>query len=387
LVGSIDRKPEEQDRTRLLAASRAMYASTGPASGALLYLRASTLVAHPFDVRRLVFTGDAVPIVEGVGNFGALGFFSTGGNAIAYRTGNRVSGGRESQLTWLDRGGKPIREISQPNAFDGIRLSPDGTRAAVVLVGPAQAGLGNVDVWIVDLTRGVPQRLTTHSGADRITLWSPTGDRVIFSSNRTGVMDLYVSSSTADTAIPLFASSEPKTPTSWSSDARFVLFNTTGVKTRVDIWVLPLEGDRKPIALVQTGFAEFGAQFSPDMKWIAYTSDASGRSEIYVRSFNAASPASSPDDAVVVSRDGGTTARWVRNGRELVFQTADGGLAAVDIHVEGGKVRPGTPVELFTLSPGAFWDVTADGKQFLVTMPTVEAGLAPINVLLNWSLK
>jgi Tol biopolymer transport system component len=294
---------------------------------------------------------------------------------------------RESQLTWLDRSGKPSSVVGRPGSYDGISLSFDGTRAALIQVGPSDTGLGNVDIWSLDLARGTSQRLTSGDSSDRSPTWSPKGDEIVFMSFRSGSSDLYVTPSTgAGAQAAVFTSKATKAPTSWSSDGRFVLFHSSDPQTPADIWLLPLTGERKPIAIVQTPFAESDARFSPDMKWIAYTSNASGRAEIYLRPFNAASPGS-PSAAIIVSTDGGGLVRWRRDSRELFFQTPDGKVAAVGLEIAGGQVKPGVPVALFTLPRLAYWDVTGDGQRFLVTMPPAESGLAPINVLLNGSLR
>ncbi len=387
-VGSIDKKPEEQEQMRLLASSHAMFLPSDRGPGALVYLRQAALVAHPFDPERLAFTAEPVPVADGVGNFGSLGFFSAGAGVLAYRSGARVSGGRESQLTWVDRKGKPIGVVGGPSAYDGVWLSPDGTRAAVIQVGPADSGLGNIDIWIVDVVRGVSQRLTSDAAVDRFPVWSRSGDRIVFNSRRSGTADLYVTSSTdAGAEELLFKSGLANLATSWSRDGRFVLFQAIDPRTASDIWLLPLEGERKPVPMVQTPFNELGAEFSPDMKWFAYTSNVSGRPEIYVRPFNAAAIGSEPGGATLVSTDGGRLARWRREGRELIFQSLDGVIMAVDFASDAGHVRPGPPQPLFTLPQDGYWDVTADGERFLVTMPTVEGGLTPITVLLNWSAR
>jgi Tol biopolymer transport system component len=385
-IGSIDRTPQEQQATRLLASSHATFATTGAGEGVLLYLRQATLVAHPFDPGRLALSGEPVPIVEGVGNFGALGFFSGGAGAVAYRSGARVSGGRESHLTWLDRAGKPTSVVGGPTAYDGIQLSPDGRRAAVVQVGLADTGLGNVDLWLVDLARGVSQRITSGPDADRGATWSPTGDRIIFYSTRSGVSDLY-RMTVGGGAVGRLPVEGPgvKVPTSWSRDGRFLLYYAIDPTSRADIWLLPLVG-AGPIPLVKTEFPEMEAAFSPDMSWIAYASAFSSRVEIYVRPFNASAPAADVG-AIQVSSEGGRRPQWRQDGKELIFEGADGSVMAVDLALEAGQLRPGTPKPLFRLPPLAYWDVTADGQQFLVTMPTVEGGTAPIKVLLNWSPK
>ncbi len=381
-IGSIDRKPEEQDETRLLAAAHVVYAVTRGGAGHLLYLRQGTLVAHPFDAPRLALVGEPVPVAEGVGNTGPLGFFSAGAGVIAYRTGARTAVGAVSQLTWVDREGKPSGVVASPNTFDEISLSPDGAKAAVVLGGLVDVGLGNFDIWVVDLARGVSQRLTTHAAVDRAPVWSTAGDRLAFFSVRAAVADLYTTSSNGTGESLLLKSDQGKIPTSWSRDGRFLLYSARDPKTASDIWLLPLGGDRKPVPLVQTEFAESEARFSPDMRWIAYTSFRSWRAEIPVQPFNALSPGSSPGEATVVSKDGGRQARWRQDGRELIFQAADGSMVAVGLTIDK-QLHAGAPTKLF-VPAGLYWDVTADGQRFLVTMPPADAGLAPITVMMNW---
>ena len=145
---------------------------------------------------------------------------------------------------------------------------------------------GNTDVWLLDTKRGVLSRFTTDAADDVVPVWSPDGRRVVFSSNRTGVHDLYVKPVTGGgTETLLLSSAEPKLATDWSADGRFLLFNKRDPKRGLDIWVLPLDGKGKPFPLVQTAFDEQSAQFSPDGHWIAYQSNESGRAEIYVQPF------------------------------------------------------------------------------------------------------
>ena len=383
-VGSIDLKPEDQDRTRLLPASHATYVSRANGPGALLYLRQSALVAHTFDASRLTLIGEPVPIVEGVANFGALGFFAAAGPVLAYRAGDRAAGVRGSVLTWLDRKGQPAGVVGKSASYDGVWLSRDGKRAAVIEVAPAESGLGNIDIWTVDLTRGIPLRITSHPGVDRRPVWSPTGDRLIFYSMRTSGADLYVvPSGGSGTEVLQVTTDQVKIPSSWSRDGRYLLFTSTDPVTRSDIWLLPLEGDRKPVALLQSTFAEGEAQFSEDMKWIAYTSNVSGRSEIYIRPFNAAAPAA-PSDATRISNDGARFARWRRDGRELYFESLEGVVMAVDLTPAASALAPSPPKPLFTLPQAAYWDVAPDGERFLVTMPSTEGQLMPITVMMNW---
>jgi Tol biopolymer transport system component len=188
---------------------------------------------------------------------------------------------------------------------------------------------------------------------------------------------------------------EIKHPTSWSRDGRFLLYNTTTVpKTGADLWVLPLEGDRKPVLLLGTEFDENYGSFSPDMRWIAYASNESGRAEIYIRPFIAgstgASGSSGPslgDGKWQVSKDGfaGAVPRWRADGKELVFRSPTG-IMAVDVNTNGGAFQAGIPKQLFTLPQiTTDWDMTADAQKFLVPVPP-HSGPAqtPITVVLNW---
>jgi Tol biopolymer transport system component len=380
-LGSIDRTPDAQEPTRLLSAARAIHTSQNRGAGALLYLRQSTLVAHEFDITSLALVGEPEAIAEGVGNFGSLGFFSAGGGVIAYRSGTRVSGGRESQLTWYDRNGTVTGVVGATNAYDEVSLSSDGTRAAVVLASLADAGLGNIDIWVIDLGRGVPQRLTSNPASERGAVWSTDGARIIFSSGRPGSSDLYAAASSgAGTEELLVKSARQKRPTSWSRDRRFVLFQAPEPETGQDIWLLKLDGDRTPLPVVQTSFNETEAVFSPDARWIAYTSNTPGHSEIYVRPFDPAAPATG--GAAQVSRDGGRRPHWRSDGKELIYQGADGAILSVEIAPEGA-LRPGLPKRLFGLPVGIEWDMTADAQRFLVAMPSAAAGLTPITVMIN----
>jgi serine/threonine protein kinase/Tol biopolymer transport system component len=375
-IGSIDRKPAEQDLTRLLPATQATFVRASNGADYLLYLQKGTLVAHPFDAVRLRVFGERVPVVEGVGSAGAAGLFTAGGGTIAYRSGAQTTGTRETQLTWLDRKGAPTGVAGRPSGFDSvIRLSPSADWVAVMLVETPAAGL-NVDIWVVELARGVPQRLTSDIGPERWPLWSPDGERLIYASTK----GLFVMPSRSGTPTPLLDGAG-RLPTSWSQDGKYVLFTRTEPGAQPDIWLLPMAGERKPVPLIHTQYSESQGQFSPDGRWIAYVSNATGRPEVYIAPF---SPQDlSVDNGKQYSIEGGETPRWGRNGKEVIFETPGDVIVAVDLTADP-KAQPGTPGTLFPLSPGAAWDVTSDGQRFLVTMPSADAGLMPINVLLHW---
>lgn len=195
----------------------------------------------------------------------------------------------------------------------------------------------------------------------------------------------------------LLKTSEHKFPTSCSHDGRFLLYTAMDPSTKADLWVLPLEGDRKPIPFLRTEFGEMDGRFSPDMRWIAYVSDESGRNEIYVRGFSQASRRASSEAGGkwLISKDGGTGPRWRQDGKELYYRAPDGNVMAVEVAADT-EFQAATPKVLFHASPDfsevtsilpglSTWDVTPDGKRFLIATTPVENSLSPFTVVLNWT--
>jgi WD40 repeat protein len=275
-VGSLDARPEEQSSKRLLASeSGAVYAPSPDSKvGYLLFIREGTLMAQPFDAGRLEVEGDAVPVAEQVGAFNsAVGaFFSVSPTgALAYRTGVAAVGGN-LRLTWFDRQGKVLSTEGDLGQHNSPALSPDGTQVAFTR--RENGGAGNPDVWLLDVARGTSTRFTFHPAADVAPVWSPDGSHIVFASERDGPLNLYQKvSSGAGNEETLFQSADPKTPTDWSPNGRFLLFTNTDPKTGPDIWVLPMMGARKPEPYLKTEFSESDARFSPDGRFVAYQSN------------------------------------------------------------------------------------------------------------------
>ena len=384
-VGSLNTKPEEQDSRRLLATtSGPVYApSSDSDSGHVLFLRQGTLMAQPFDARRLELSGEAVPVAEQVGSVLDYGFFSASGNGVlVYRSG----AGLDYQLTWFDRQGRVLAKVAKPGRYNSLAISPDGRRVAVSRTNPENTP--NWDVWLLDVGRNTSTRLTYEQVRATFPVWSADGNSVIFDSIRGGEVNLYLKlASGAGDEQPLLKSDAGyKYATSSSRDGRFMLYTVEKPETKTDLWVLPMQGDRKPSPLLRTEYNERSGQFSPDGHWIAYISDESGSDEIYVREFSSGSAQGFGDAAGkwLISKGGGTDPRWRADGRELFYVASDGKLISVDIRdkpvFEAGASRP-----LFQLPPGFIGaDVTSDGGRFLVGVPVAQTASVPFTVVLNW---
>jgi Tol biopolymer transport system component/tRNA A-37 threonylcarbamoyl transferase component Bud32 len=380
-AGSLDAKPSEQPVQRLLEES---FAATY-VNGYLLFMRQNTLMAQPFDSDRLQLGGEPVPLAEHVATTGAIGVFSVSSNgALAYRTGTQSGG---FQLTWFDRQGKIVNAIGPPGNDQGIAVSPDGTHAVVRDAANDSAGA----LWTLDLAHGARSRFTFRQTPGSPAIWSPDGSRIAFAGgNLLDTLYEKASSGAGDEKELFKEPGKIHFPNSWSRDGRFLLYFTPNPKTGRDIWVLPLQGDRKPVLLLGTEFSEYNARFSPDMQWIAYTSTESGRPEVYVRPFTASGPSGEPvlgEGKWQVSKDGGDFPKWRADGREILFEAPPNGTRkmAVDVKANGAAFEAGVPRQLFETASGNGWDVTPDGKNFLVAAPQAQqSNQAPITVVLNW---
>jgi Tol biopolymer transport system component len=393
-IGSLDVKPEEQSTKRLMPTSygTVYVPPSGSGAGYLLFLREGTLMAQRFDERRLELVGEAVSVAEGVGSFRDTGNFAASVNGVLVYT----TGAGAYRVALVNRRGEVLVTVGEPGDYANFAFSPDGSRAAVTRQENIASTFGS-DIWLLDLTRGINTRFTFGRGNNRSPVWSPDGRRIIFSSNRDGIYNLYQKSAGgADDEVLLLRSDEDKHPTSWSSDGRYLLYTSVDPKTKYDLWVLPLEGDRKPVPLLKTEFSESDGSFSPDMHWVAYKSDESGKGEIYVRSFSQASVQKSETSGKwQISVGGGSGPRWRGDGRELYYRAPNGKVMAVAI-TPGTAFQFETPKPLFqasldegtVLKTGYFfsnWDVAPDGNRFLLSTPAKESFLAPLRVILNWT--
>ncbi|MGA9885157.1 MAG: protein kinase [Candidatus Acidiferrales bacterium] len=391
-IGSIDLQPRKQDSKRLLAAgSDAVYVpSSDPYMGQLLFLTSDgTLMAQPFDARRLKLAGNPVPVARQVGNVSTVyGLFSASANGVlAYRTD---TGGSE-QLAWYDRQGKILSAVGEPVLYQDPALSPDGSKAVADRFDPQDRSFA---LWMFDFSRRTSTRFTFGSSNVGEPIWSSDGKRIIFAANASGIYDLYQKAANGATGEELLLkSSENKFPSDVSRDGRFLLYYTGDPKAKNALWVLPLQGGRKSFLFLRTEFNEIDGHFSPDGRWVAYVSDESGSGayEVYVRPF---SPDSSAADVSgggakwQVSYGGGGEPRWSADGKELYYLTPEGKLMEVDV-TTSPTFQAGTPKLIFQApnQPDYFsGDYTVDGKRFLFIAPARQGSQyqAPFDVVLNW---
>ncbi len=364
------------------------------ASGHILFVRQSMVMAQPFNQSSLALTGEAFPIAEQVGYEVGYnrGYFAVSDNGVfVYRTGASTFG---LQFLWFDRTGKQLKTVGEPALGGGGQLSRDEKKFAVSLFDPQSR---NRDVWIYDLSRGFRTRFTFDPGIEEYPIWSPDGNRIMYSSDKKGHLDIYQKAVSGEgSAELLIESALDKYPTDCSSDGRFLLYYSAGdPKTKSDLWVLPLVGERKPIPFLQTEFEEQDAQFSPDGKWIAYTSNESGRYDVYVRPF--AGQGASPADAgrsgkwqISTSGISSSTlvlaARWRGDGKELYYLSDDQKLMVAEVKAVGSSFEVGTVKPMFdTQSKGVLYvgAVSADGQRFLLASAAGQSS-TPLTLVLNW---
>jgi Tol biopolymer transport system component len=354
--------------------------------GYLIYMREASLVARPFDATKLEFTGDGVPIVENVMNLGGgagAGVFSVATNGtLVYQPGGLRA---NDHLIWQDREGRQVEKLNQEAIYAHVSLSPDG-RLAVVYVSDQISG--NNDLWLYDLKRDLSTRFTFGEGTENAPVWSPDSSTIYYAAGRNGkYLDLYrksVSGSGEEELV--FASEENKYPTQVTPDGKFLLFTSrfgfgrqSGTQSQ---WALPLTGERKPWPLLQGQFAFWGAVVSPDGKWMAYVSNASGRQDVFVTSFP------NPGRKWQVSKNGGYVAFWRRDGREILYQAPDGRMVAVEVGVRAGSLELGAEKPLLLLptyqEPFVLYSPTADHKRFLSVSGVSAQPKDPLRLVFNW---
>ena len=371
------------------SASKKLFDSDGGAvytSGHVLFLRQEKILAQAFDADRLELSGSPFEVADsalGRSAGFALTFSAAANGAVAFRAGNARTG---RQFAWFDRSGNLSGNLDELLRDVPMSLSPSPDGSQVVFF---QRGETASDVWMLDTRRGVRSRFTDNPAEDIFPVWSRDGSHIFFSSIRNGRLSIYRKPTvgTGGEAVVLTPDSSETFALDTSPDGRWLLFQQANQKTGFDIMALSLRGDAKPEPLVQTDAEEYGGVFSPDGKWLAYISNSSGPSEVYVQAFPGPGPRQQ------VSPKGGAQIRWRADGRELFYIALDGTLMAVPIRVasDGTSIDPGTPTPLFKTRVGilvnltaAAYVVSADGQRFLMNTVVQDPAGTPLRVIVNW---
>ena len=383
----------KENQMLLQGSGRALYSS-----GFLFYCRGATLLAQPFDTVKGRLSGTAHPIAENVrwGTFEPF-FDVSPGNIVVFQPAR--NGTTKTQLALFDRSGKRLSLIGTPEHTYDLALAPDGRKLA------SSAGVPNSEIWVDDLSRGVRMRLTFDPDTDKgIPVWSPDGTQMLYGTlrgSKAGVGIFQKASNGTGGDELLLPSDRPDREawaTDWSSDGRFVLFsrgNMANNYVEADIWVLPMTGERKPKLFLHTAGSAFDAHFSPDGRWVSYTSTESGRAEIYVVPFEAGKflVGAGGIDALggkwQVSSNGGYGARWRRDGKELFYArgNSDNFVMAVEVDGKGSSFEIGRSQPLFVgpiIPIGLTYEVSPDGKRFVMSCVPEEENL-PLTLISNWT--
>jgi Tol biopolymer transport system component len=344
------------------------------ALGHLLYVRDRVLYAQAFDLAGSRLSGDPVAIAEPA----ARVFSASTNGALAYFPLDTSERPNAAELTWMDRQGRLIERIDQAAGAAAPNLSPDGRRLAIVL---------RSDIWILEVARGVLSK-ATRGGANAPT-WSADGARLFFHKSayrdqKDAIFSMRPGSSDAETLVvePASGQGDHAHPVDASAGGQYLAYEGGDGS---DVWVKRLAGDGGAMPLIQGPSAETQPMLSPDSRWISFTSNSSGRHEVYVQRF--------PDgtDRMQVSPTGGGSARWRRDGSELFYLGLDGTLMAVPITRTARSIEFRAPVSLFkffssqrgspTQKPQ--YDVSADGQRFIISAVT-RRNDPSIQIVLNW---
>jgi serine/threonine-protein kinase len=366
---------ETGERRTLLAGS----AGRVLPSGHLVFLRGGILWAAAFDLDRLTVTGNPVPVVEGVRvePGGAVQFAIAEDGTLAYLPGGAATASR--RLFWVDRQGREEAIDAPPRRYLYPRLSPTGDRVALDVRDQ------EADVWIWHLTRRTLTRLTFDPAVDGAPTWTSDGKQVIFTSGREkGVAASFRQAADGTgTAERLGTEATPTDSPVLSPDGERLVLRAVSPETGEDIVVMSLDGEGRIGPLLNTKYTERNAELSPNGRWIAYQSNESGTYEVYVRPFPSIN-----DGRWQISTGGGTRPAWNRNGLELLYVTLNGTLMSVPVET-GSTFSSGIASRLVDFSQtaldlGRFYDMSPDGKRFLIAKDDAQQGGAQILVILNW---
>jgi Tol biopolymer transport system component len=347
-----------------------------------MFARGQTLMAQPFDAAKRRLGGEPFPVAERVswqGDRYVSASSSTDGT-LAYGQGGVPT---IQQITWFNRDGTTSGLLGDPTSYAALSLSPDEKHVVVA----RGTGSASIDLWLFNVASGNATRLTSDPGLEASPVWSPAGDRIVYQSEQGGKSSLRVIQIDGTNDQPVLESGANDIPTSWSGDSKQIVFSRRGPNGRSDIWAVPMFGDRKPFAVVQTGFDETSGVLSPDGRWIAFTSDERGEQGVFVQAFPG------PGIRHPISEGGGHHPIWRADGRELFYLSDSGNpganLMAVSVNLAKG-VEVGKPRPLFRAGAPRFFDgqiyaVTKNGERFLVNARPERPVTEPLTIVINWT--
>jgi Tol biopolymer transport system component len=383
-LGSTD--PPEYHRL-FTSQTNAVYSAAAPdapKTGYLLYIYERDLKVQPFNVSRLDITGEAFTLGNEIGAVRSMALapisVSTTGVLVYQGVGQPTR-----QMLWIDRAGKQIASAGEPGTWGPPRISPDGSHAIAAKTGPD----GTIaHLWLLDVN-GTVQQITDGPLHEGSPIWSPDGSRIAYFGKQGDAYDIFTRAAQVG-AKPelLLKSADQKFPSDWSHDGRYIVYTMTGLGTHLDLWGLSV-GDRRSAPILNTVYSEGFATISPDGKWLAYQSDATGRNEVYVQAFEGLNGGTRR--RWIVSKGGGLP-RWRSDSGELFYMTNDGRIMSAPIRLDAdGGIAAGQAQMLFQTRPVPkswnLYDVTPDGQRFLVNVPLEWTSAVPITVVTNWTEK
>ena len=369
----------ETKRLILRGTQEVQYASPGY----LLFAREGNLLAQRFDVDSLETIGEPIAVGKQVAVFYGGGSFSASTNGVlAYRRPYTT----DYRLAWFDRQGNHLSTLPVPAGAQSPEISPGGSQFAFERWAPET---GTRDIWLFELSRGVASRFTFDPSDDSDPTWSPEGSHIAFSSRRGGYQSLYQKDAEGSVEVEMIHQAEGEEwPMGWSPDGQHILYSRWSAAESNALWLLPLSGSREASPMFDSNFEESQGRFSPDGTWVSYTSNESGRNEVFLQPFP-------PTGASVqVSTEGGTSARWRGDGNELFYLAADEKLMVVQLNWSDGNLRPSTPQALFTVPTSGIpigvglrflYDVSNDGERFLIQTVMRKSSPADMVVVLDWT--
>lgn len=351
-------------------------------SGYLVFVRDGVMFAQAFDTRSFKLSGEPIRVADGVGYFHGI----TGYNAVtASADGTLAFGpsiGTTTSLQWHTRSGALAGHLGRPGVYSSPRLSFDGKTVAVSVASPTT---GDRDIWALDVARDAESRVTSDAETDWFPVWSPDGQRIFFASTRLGASTIFQKVGVGpDELFDKAAIEIVNYPDDVSPDGRLLAYTQTG-KNGYDIGIATVGTPLRKTWFLNTAFNETQPRFAPNMRFLAYVSDETGTSEVYVR------PYPSGNTAWRVSLAGGSQPEWRRDGRELFFLAADGKLMAVPVSTDT-EFHAGAPQSLFDVDVPEFtqpyensYAVTADGQQFLINSVVDQPNRPAMTIILNWT--